>query len=258
MFDKFDQNRRARWSHQLRRLGFTLLEIMIALGIFSMVMVAAYSSWSAVLRSSRVGLRSAAESQQSRAALRVIEDALVSTHMFKDNIGLYAFVAENDGDDARMSFVSRLPLSFPRSGRFPGQPLRRLHFSVDQKANNLVLRQTPLLAPEMDIDEQKTPLVLARNISVFQLQFFNIREEIWETEWLNTNDLPKVIQVTLGFRQGKDNRIDPGEVVTRTIHMPATAIPPQLQMPRLGRRQGTRNPNTLRPAPKPNTLAPKR
>ena len=52
------------------RRAFTLVEIMLALAIFGAVMIAIYSSWSSILRGSKVGLEAAAEAQRSRVAVR--------------------------------------------------------------------------------------------------------------------------------------------------------------------------------------------
>jgi prepilin-type N-terminal cleavage/methylation domain-containing protein len=48
--------------------AFTLVEILIALGILSMVLAAIYSSWTAILRASKVGLEAAAAVQRARIA----------------------------------------------------------------------------------------------------------------------------------------------------------------------------------------------
>ena len=55
-----------------RTRGFTMVEVLIAIGIFSMVMAAIYSTWSAVLRSARVGVARAGEVQRTRVALRAL------------------------------------------------------------------------------------------------------------------------------------------------------------------------------------------
>ena len=49
-----------------RQRAFTLVEIMIAIAIFAAVMIAIYSSWSAILRGKRIGQDSAAEAHRNR------------------------------------------------------------------------------------------------------------------------------------------------------------------------------------------------
>jgi len=56
--------------------GFTLVEILVALGIFSLVLAAIYSSWTAILRASKVGTEAAAAVQRARMTGRTIEEFL--------------------------------------------------------------------------------------------------------------------------------------------------------------------------------------
>src|SRR5207237_9689185 len=87
--------------------AFTLVEILVAIGIFSMVLAAIYSTWPAILRSTKVGLEAAAAVQRARIAGRTIEETLASVQSFSLNQNYYAFVAEN-GSEATISFVCRL------------------------------------------------------------------------------------------------------------------------------------------------------
>src|SRR6266581_6360399 len=98
--------------------GFTLVEILIAIGILGMVLAAIFSSWTAILRASKVGLDAAAAVQRARIVMRTLEDSLLCAQSFGgQNQRYYGFVAEN-GSEASLSFASRLPESFPRSRKF--------------------------------------------------------------------------------------------------------------------------------------------
>ena len=99
------------------RRGFTLVEILMAMAIFALVLTAIYATWTAILRGSRVGLEVAAQVQRERIAMHTIEQALTSARSFGVDVQHYSFLAQN-GDKAALSFVARLPKSFPRSGRF--------------------------------------------------------------------------------------------------------------------------------------------
>ena len=88
--------------------AFTLIEILVAIAIFAVVLAAIYSSWTAILRASKVGLEAAAQVQRERIAARTIEQALEATRSFAADWRHYGFVAEN-GEDATLSFVARLP-----------------------------------------------------------------------------------------------------------------------------------------------------
>jgi type II secretion system protein J len=212
--------------------AFTLVEILVAIGIFSMVLAAIYSTWTAILRASKVGLEAAAAVQRARITGRTIEETLGSVQSFALNQAYYAFVAKN-GSEATLSFVSHLSPSFPRSGKFAGLDVRRVTFSLEQGGDGsrqLVLRQNPLLM-EMDKDEKNYPLVLAKNVKEFTTEFWNDRLHEWTDEWTQTNQIPVLVRVTLKLG---DNAYSTQvrQQVTRVVSLPSVMVQPGWQAPR--------------------------
>ena len=201
----------ARRSHSL---GFTLLEVMLAIGIFAFVMVAIYACWSSIMRGTRIGLAAAAEVQRTRVAIRSLEEALAGAVMYTDNPIYYGFYADTTGDYAYISFVARLPESFPGSGLFPGQSMRRVTFRVDE-SKNLLLSQSTLL----DVSEQPYTITLAPKAAVFALEFYNPRMNEWIPEWIATNALPSLVRVAMDFGDKKRDA-----VTVRSIPLTASAI----------------------------------
>lgn len=212
-------------------LAFTLVEILIAIGILGIVSAAIYSTWTAILRSSKVGLDAAASVQRTRIAVRVMEDALVSVQSFVANQQYYGFVAEN-GDDAILSFVAKLPKSFPRSGKFGDLDVRRVAFSLERGANDsskrLVLRQSPVMM-EWDEDEELHPLVLARYVTDFKMEFADPRNGQWLEEWAQTNQLPKLVRFTLRVADSAVARRGTEQEIVRYVNIPSSAVQPQWQ-----------------------------
>ena len=231
-----------------RQRAFTLVEIMIAVTIFVAVMIAIYSSWSAILRGRKIGQEAAVEAQRSRVAVRALENSLMSLQMFLANIKYDYFSADTSGDFATLSFVAHLAKSFPRSGDFGDQVVRRLTFTVEPGTNSenvLILRQNPVLF-QTSADEDENPLVLARNVREFTLEFWGPRSKDWEPEWLYTNQLPKLVKFTLGFGRPNQRVLKPEDVVTRVVSL--AAIPVPLGVQTAGGLQ--RSPNsTIQPPP---------
>ena len=109
-----------------------------------------------------------------------------------------------------LSFVARLPDTFARNGKFVGAAggrdasSRRVTFSLAAGANgekDLILRQNPILM-DMDQDEQQYPLVLARNVKDFTIEWWgtnNLDNADWNTEWDDTmtNNIPQMLRVHL-------------------------------------------------------------
>jgi type II secretion system protein J len=212
--------------------GFTLLEVMIAIGIFMMVLTAIYSIWLSILKGTRVGLAAAADAQRSRIAMRAVEDALLTAQLSTANIRHYAFVTDTKGSDfAEMSFVARLPASFPGVGRYGDTLVRRVSFTIkpgEKGLNELVMTQAPML---MDTEKvEPYSLVLANDVSKFDLEFWDLQKRDWIDEWRYTNQLPKMVKVTLGLGKVRSSS-RPFDLVTRVVAIPGAAVTPDIQRP---------------------------
>jgi len=212
--------------------AFTLVEILIAIGILSMVLAAIFSSWTSILRASKVGFDAAAAVQRSRIVMRTLEDSLLCAQSFGgQNQRYYGFIAEN-GSEGALSFVSRLPESFPRNRKFGDLHVRRVTFSVEpgpESGRRLVLRQSPLLM-EPDRDENEHPLVLAKYVSEFQMEFWDVRLREWVDEWRQTNQMPKLIKFTLKLADNAATLRRPQQEIVRIVNLPATMVQPAWQM----------------------------
>jgi len=228
--------------------AFTLLEILIAIALFTLVVAGIYSSWTAILRARKTGGDVAASVQRSRIAVRTLEDSLSCAQSFAQARQYYTFLAEN-GSDASLSFVAHLPKSFPRSGKFGDLDVRRVTFAIEpgyDSGRQLVLRQNSLLT-EMDRDEKEHPLVLAKDVKGLDMEFWDVRLGDWVDEWKETNQMPKLVKITLRLNQSPHSTATATEV-TRIVSIPAVAVAPIWQTP-LPVRPGAPPPN---PNPNPN------
>lgn len=205
-------------SRERKRLAFTLLEVMLAIAIFSMVMAAIYASWSAILQGTRSGLDAAAEVQRTRVTLRSLEDSLGAAVMYADNWRHYWILADTSGEFAGISFVARLPESFVGGNLFD-QPVRRVSFMVED--GTLKLAQSPLLEATEEVNKPYV-INLAPNIGQFTMEFLDMRRREWVTEWVSTNQLPYQVKFTIGFADKKN----PGKITSSTTRIvPINAFP---------------------------------
>ena len=221
--------------------AFTLLEIMIAISLFMMIIIAIYSSWFSIVRGTETAMRAADEIQRTRIALRTVEEALASAVNFQSGrTNYYTFLADTASSAPSLSFVARLPSSFIGSGRYVGAPVRRVTFSVEpgqRGGSQLVLTQRPLLEATELVD-QPYRISIVPNLSLFQMEFWDARLGEWAPEWLQTNSLPRAVRVAIGFGNvGSGFSAKPERVTTRVIIMSASPVrraagPPQnLQNP---------------------------
>lgn len=216
------------------RRAFTLIEVMVALGIFTLVMGTIYSSWVGIMKASKAGAEAAAAAQRERMAMRVIQDALGSAQLFAANVGYYGFTNDSlMGGGSSFSFVARLPKYFPRGGKFGDLDVRRVAFSVEPGTSSkkqLVMRQNPIVM-EMDEDERKYPVVLARDVRKFEVEFWDATKKDWTDEWLQTNQLPKLVRVTLQLNTPAARSASGADVVARIVSLPTAGVPPKWQVP---------------------------
>jgi prepilin-type N-terminal cleavage/methylation domain-containing protein len=213
------------------RRAFTLIEVMIAITIFTLVLAAIYSSWDLIWRASRVSREAAAQVQRQRVAIHTIEDSLTCVQSFQASMQYYSFVVNEDPPE--LDFTSRLPDDFPRNGKFGDLNVRQLQFTVEagpDSEKDLVLRQKPILL-DMDADEQKNPLVLARNVQTFKVECWDTNAAEWTTEWDNTNSIPPLIRVklVLGGKNDDFGGSGPTLSVTRVIAVPSQTLPSVVQ-----------------------------
>lgn len=218
---------------KLRR-GFTLLEIMVAMSIFTIVLVAVYSTWATIVRGAKSGQDAAVAAQHARIAMRTLEDALLTTQLYTENIQHYGFFADtSDPKFAWLSVAARLPGTFPGSGLFGDQVVRRVTFAVELDADRvpqLVMSQIPLLLVT-NSDISAYSITLVRDVSLFVVEFWDTRLGDWTDELLTTNQIPKMIRVSIGIGQAANSPSKPAEIASRIIAMPSIAVTPDIQQP---------------------------
>jgi len=213
------------------RLAFTIIELMLAIGIFAMVLTAIYATWIAILKGSRAGLKAAAEVQRARIAMRTLEDAFNSTEMFVANMNYYVFIADTSGDMAAVSLAARLPAGFPGVGRYGDQLVRRVSFYTQQGKDGmaeLVMTQAPILLATNNGYEAYT-LTLARDVTLFKMAFYDAQKNEWLDEWKSTNQLPKLVQIALGLGKTGNDASKPYNLVTSLVALPSVAVQPDVQ-----------------------------
>ncbi len=219
--------------------AFTLIEVLIAVSILTVIIYAIYASWTAILRGAKVGQDAAAEVQRARIALRSIEQAVTGVQMFSMNANYYAFNVDTTGDSALLSLVTRLPASFPGSGVargiFGDQAVRRVTFAVEggaHNANQLVMTQASLLY-DTNSTMQPYTLVLASNVSHFGIEFWATNGGVadWSDEWTQTNQLPSLLRISLEFASANSTLREPMEVLTKEIALNAMPIPQAYEIP---------------------------
>ena len=212
------------------------MEIIISTAILAVLVISIYNVWDSVLRAARVGNDAADAIQRDRIARASIQRALNAIRVFTANQASYAFIADTEDEKfAFLSFVSYLPQDFPGSGMFPNHPVRRITFEVDPDGSNglpqLVMRQELLISDHEEMD-QSYPMVLVTNLGLFNLEFWNSNDGEWEYEWLDTNALPPMMRLVMGFNGDEEKNLH-----TSVIGINAVPVPIEFQRGKDGRKR---------------------
>jgi general secretion pathway protein J len=222
-----------------RTRGYTLIEIMLAMAILTIVIGAIYSTWIGIVKASKVGMNAAVVAQRQRTAMHILQEALAGTQLFVANPNYYSFAPETESKTT-LSFAASLPDDFPRSGRYSGWPMRRVTFSLEAGSDGqkqLVLRQSPILM-ELSDDEKIKPVVLTRDVRLFKLRFWDDQANEYKDEWTETNTLPKMVEITLQLNvAGSGYSSTPQPKLTAVVALPTAGVPPEWEMPQMGGHQ---------------------
>lgn len=199
---------------------------MMSIAIFMMVMGSVIACWKCIINGKIIAENAAASAQRARVGIRAVEDALTCSEISANvsSIQFYAFLTDTSSKFASLSVAAHPPADFPGSGLFGDNAIRRITFDVENQdgTNNLIMNQSPLLE---QLNEQNTPypIVLARDVSIFMLEFWNVQDQQWEVSFDPTNAFPPMVRVTLGVGHPADNPDVPYDVMVRVVAMPAQA-----------------------------------
>ena len=214
----------AKLSSRKNYSGFTLIEVMVAIAVFMLIMGSVFACWRCVVNGKMIAENAAAAAQRARVGMRTVEDALTTAEISSANIQYYAFLTDTSGQFASVSMAARPPADFPGSGLFGDNVMRRVTFDIENVGgvNNLVMNQSPLLEALND-ENTPYPITLARDVSVFMLEFWSEQDGDWATSLDVTNAFPPMIRVTLGVGHPAGRSDVPYDVMVRTIAMPCKA-----------------------------------
>jgi general secretion pathway protein J len=181
--------------------GFTLVELLVALALFSLLAMLLFDNV-------RFGLQAW---QHGSAHAENTEHSMISQDLLRRMIGnIYPMLVADggiqpridfDGTKEAISFLGNAPISAGGGGRF------RLKVFVErqQSRTDLLMSARPELANPQD-SSMTTRTVLLSDLDRAEFSYFcdaaAERSAKWQDSWTRRSDIPSLVRIRVAFRSG--------------------------------------------------------
>lgn len=202
--------------------GFTLIEILIAMSLLSVMVILLFGSLRMAAQSWEVGEAKIMDVNQKAVVFQFFKrhlNTIRPVDMLLDLENPDAMTQQQQvfkGHPQALRFAASLTASSTRKG------LQIFEIGLDpQQSSTLLVSLTPYQQIKPDPVE---PVVLLKNIERFNLQYFGkteaVAEPVWQDEWLLFDRLPNLIKVSILL---KDHSYWPDMIFALKINHVATA-----------------------------------
>lgn len=196
-----------------RAAAFTLLELLLALSIFSVVSAMAAAAFWSVTKSFNRSTELLEQLHYGEFAMDQLVASLRSAAWFSSKPEAFGFWLEPDGGTA--SWVSSGSAFLPPDSPYRNG-LHRLSVSVERvgRQHGLAVRVFSHLAEDPD-PRDADPFLAAPSVREFECEWYDFEDESWSHDWEETNSLPKLVRLTLVMdkREGDDEPLRLSRVV---------------------------------------------
>ncbi len=225
----------------ISRAGFTLLELIMAIMIMSIMMLLSFFCFDAVVQSWNAGIEMSDSMAQADYVMNQVESGLRSAYysstVAKDDEKGFQFSNDGEGEDARdliewmkvgRAFVGNLK-AIDGKTEIAEMP-HRVRLYVEEPGRDgpgglMAKAWSSDFQPEdFDVEEDVKAFVVSPKVAAMDCKVLKeppeekAKEIEWEDTWSASNSLPYKVSVTLYMRPFKDG--DAPVAVTRDIEIP--------------------------------------
>jgi len=186
--------------------GFTLIEVLIAMTLLSVLVVLLFSSLRTAAESWNVGERKVAEVNTKAVVYQFFKHHLTSIRPLPMLNDEQNFLPENQqvfqGFPQSLRFVAALPAASARKG------LQIFTIALDpENQSTLLVTLRPYRQTDADVDvEPVRPEVLLENITGLRFSYFgkteDVADQMWRDEWRIADRLPRLIKISIRLVDG--------------------------------------------------------
>ena len=195
--------------------GFTLIEVLIAMTLLSVMVVLLFSSLRTAAESWNAGESKIAEVNTKAVVYQFFKRHLTTIRpmpMLSNEQKTFPKAQQDDlqnqqafqGFRQSLNFVAALPAASARKG------LQVFNIASDSaNRSTLLVTLTPYRQTDIDVNaEPDRPEVLLEDIADFKFSYFGKTEDMadqkWHDEWKMADRLPRLIKVTIQLADGSD------------------------------------------------------
>jgi len=197
-----------RRSPRRRRLGFSLIEVMVAIAVMTMISALIFTAFSSLKRS-KEGIRRVSERyREGRMALgrvtRELQSAYLSKHLPIDQsliVGQPVFMGEPGSPGDRIDFAAFVHRRLDRDAHESDQA--ELSYYVEENPHqpgifDLIRRESPRIDDEPR--EGGRAQVLATDVDLFDVEYLDPLTGLWTERWDSTEALRQLDRLPLQVR----------------------------------------------------------
>ncbi|MFZ2450708.1 MAG: prepilin-type N-terminal cleavage/methylation domain-containing protein [Methylovulum miyakonense] len=179
-------------------LGFTLMEVLIAMTLLSIMVVLLFASLKICAQSWEKGESKMADVNEVAVVYHFFQQHLAAAKPLWDDFSVkeqktLAF----QGDAQSLQFVGDFPASVGKAGA----QLFALHLQEQEDGNVINVSLTPFLPSPEGQELPKEEIVLVKHVRKVSLAYFgmdeNTGESSWQAEWLQRESQPQLVKISI-------------------------------------------------------------
>jgi general secretion pathway protein J len=192
-----------------RQAGLTLLEVILAVAILAVVVVALAGALRVAVRAWESGERQAAAQQEVRVVVELMTEALAGALPYRGRLGDgLDRVVLFEGEPDAVHFVTSAPPLVLSS------PVAPFHAVALGRTSSDELRIEEKLVPTEQPFREGTPTVLSRGVTSLRFQYRDA-DGLWQDRWdaRSAGGIPTAVRVDLSLKAGRRGPALPSLVI---------------------------------------------
>ena len=211
-----------RMATRAARKGMTLLEVLVAVSILMMMMVAVWMSFSGTMRGLQRVKEVEEQSQIIRAGMSRITSEMSMAYLSfnrppEETRHFTLFEGRDEFEQDNVTFSAFAHLRVRRDANESDQSVIQYFVAEDPEdaaRTHLWRRESRRLTGDLpeDLERFFPAYVLIEDVEVFELQYWDYKQQEWLDEWRTTvtdaqpDRLPQRVKIKLGVKEGKELR----------------------------------------------------